>query len=346
MPDPSKLTKSDKVYFVDDGANRGPMTMFRVRFHPRAARLLAQCVDRRLACWDLNAEMQEVKRRKGKCVVGEFVCEHQIGWIRGFDVHPQGETVVTGGSDRTLRLWNWPDGQPGSASQLVEQAHQGWVEAVVYSPDGTRLATAGADAVVKIWNADDLKPIKSLGGHTKYARDVAFSPDGKLLISGAEDGLVIVRDAESGDELSRIEFGAANDQFGQNPRHSGVHRLAISHDNRWLAAAGGEKLDVYDLAAGQIVATERSRMDVAFHPSCALLAGGDNETKIWLCEADKFAAPEKDKNGKAKSAGTIPGKVLTSIKRGDWSLGLKSSSDGKQLALGKADGTVEIYNVL
>jgi WD40 repeat protein len=312
MPDPIKLTKSEKLFFVDDGAKRGPMTMFRIRFHPGEPKL---------------------------------VCPHEIGWVRGFDVHPKGEHVVTGGSDRTLRLWKWTNGRPGERPATTKQAHDGWVEAVAFSPDGNQLATAGADALVKIWKTADLKSIKSLAGHTKYVCDVAFSPDGKLLVSGAEDGFLIVREATNFKEVQRIEFGSANNQTGQTPKHSGLHRLAISHDSRWLAAAGGEKLNVYDLASGDVVATEKLRMDVAFHPSAPILAGGDNETKVWACDVKKFAPPEKDKNVRSKSPGAIPGKVLSSIKRGDWSLGLRFSHDGKQLAMGKADGTVELYDV-
>lgn len=342
---PDKLTKTEKTFFVDDGAKRGPMTMFRVRFHPTEPKLLALCVDRRVAVWDLNGQPQEVKGKKDKVVVGELLCPHEIGWVRGFDVHPRGEFVATGGSDRTLRLWKWADGRPSEQPVQQVAAHDGWVEAVAYSPDGNMIATAGADRLVKVWDAAGLQPIQSLTGHSKYASDLTYSPDGKLLISGAEDGVVIVRDATNYSEVRRIEFGSANDQSGQLPRHSGVHRLAVSHDSRWFAAAGGEKLDVYDLASGEVVASERLNMEVAFHPSADVLAGGEGEVKCWTYETGKFAPPEKDKNGKPQNPKGIHGKSFAAIKRGDWSLGLQFSPDGRRVALGKADGTVELYDL-
>lgn len=341
----SKLTKTEKTYFVDDGAKRGPMTMFRVRFHPTQPRLLALCVDRRVAVWDANGEPQSVKNKKEKCVVGELLCPHEIGWIRGFDIHPQGDFLATGGSDRTLRLWKWVDGRPSDQPLHQVAAHEGWVEAVAFSPDGRMIATAGADRAVKIWSAADLQPLRTLAGHTRYVADLAFSPDGRLLVTGGEDGKLIVWDVQSWQTARAIDFGGANDQYGQIPRHSGVHRLTISHDSRWLAAAGGEKLDVFDLATGEIVASERVTMDAAFHPSINVLIGGESELKGWTYEADKFAPPAKDKNGKPQNAKGIAGSSIAAVKRGEWSLGVHFSHDGKQLALGKADGTVELYGL-
>ncbi len=340
----AKLTKVEKTFFVDDGEKRGPMTMLRVRFHPRESRLVASCADRRVALFDLAGETQEVKGH-GKCVLGELVCPHEIGWVRGLDVHPDGNWLATGGSDRTLRLWSWQDGRPAEQPTREVQAHEGWVEAVTFSPNGKWLATAGFDAAVKIWNAADLKLVQTLSGHERYVDDVVFTSDGKFLISGGEDGRAIVWETSSWQRSQTIEFGDANNQYGQTPKHSGVHRLAVSRDGRWLGIAGGRKLEIHDLQSGEIVSSEKLNMQVAFHPAADLLAAGESEVKVWSFDAAKFAPPAKDKNGKPQSPKGIPGDAIATIKRGEWSLGLQFSASGSQVALGKANGTVELYDV-
>jgi len=338
-----KLTKCERTLFVDDGAKRGPMTIVRLKFHPTLPYLFAQVVDRRLAVWDLTAEPQKLK--KGTFVVGELVCGHAAGWVRGFDVHPDGESLVTGGSDRRLKRWRWADGKSTDAPDVDVAAHDGWVEAVAYSPDGRQVATCGADRNVKLWNSNDLSLLKTLDGHRGYVRDVAYRPDGRQLASAGEDGAVIVWDAATGETLRTIDFGDVNDQQGQTPAVPGAHRLAVSADGRWLAVAGGQKTVMYDLESGSPVASDKLRLQVAFHPSAPLLAAGEDTLKVWDCQVDAWKPPAVDDKGKPSAPGPIAGRELASIKRGEYSHGIAFSPAGLRMAVGRSDGTVELWDI-
>jgi len=57
------------------------------------------------------------------------------------------------------------------------------------SPDNKTLATGSADRTVKLWDIRTLREIGALEGHSGVVRSVAFSPDGKRLVSGSEDHL-------------------------------------------------------------------------------------------------------------------------------------------------------------
>ncbi|MFM8272735.1 MAG: WD40 repeat domain-containing protein [Gemmata sp.] len=341
MP-PSKLTKL-KTFHIDDGAKRGPMTMSQVRFHPTERVLLAACADRRVAVWNLDNKETTVKNLTA--VPGAFACPHDAGWVRCLDVSPDGKWVVTGGSDRRLKLWGWADGKPADKPARDVEAHAGWVEGVAFSPDGKFLVSGGADFAVKLWNAADLSPVKPLTGHTGFPRDVTWLPDGSGFVSGAEDGKLLVWDAESHAMIRTITFGGANEQFGQNPGLSGAHRLHVSRDGKWLAAAGGKTLTVFDLATGAPVAEDKTDAQVCFSPKDDLLAAGSNNAKVVAYDAAKLTPARVDKNGKPGPPGPLAGKELAQIKLGDFSLGMRFSADGKLLGLGRADGKVEVWEV-
>jgi WD40 repeat protein len=339
---PTKLTKL-KTYHIDDGAKRGPMTMSQVRFHPTERVLLAACADRRLALWSLDDK--EVAVKNLTAVPGKFVCPHDAGWVRCVDVSPDGKWVVTGGSDRRLKLWAWADGKPADKPAHDIEAHTGWVEGVAFSPDGKSLVTGGADNAVKVWNAADLSAVKTLTGHTGFLRDVGWLSDGSAFVSGGEDGKVLLWDAKKYEPIRTITYGGANEQFGQNPSLSGVHRLHVSRDGKWIAAAGGKLMTVLELATGTPLAQADLDAQACFSPTDDLLAAGSNSVKVVLLVAAKFQPAKADKNGKLGTPGPLPGKELAQIKLGDFSLGMRFSADGKLLGLGRADGKVEVWEV-
>jgi WD40 repeat protein len=339
---PTKLTRL-KTCHIDDGAKRGPMTTSQVRFHPTGRVLLAACADRRVAVWNLDDQEATVKNLTA--VPGQFACPHDAGWVRCLDVSPDGKWVVTGGSDRQLKLWAFAGGKPAEKPEREAEAHAGWVESVAFSPDGRRLVTGGADAAVKVWNATDLSPVKSLSGHTGFVRDVAWLPDGSAFVSGAEDGRLLLWDAGTYALTRTITYGGANEQFGQNPSLSGVHRVHVSRDGKLVAAAGGKLMTVFDLATGTPLAQADLDAQACFSPTDDLLAAGSNVVKVVSLDFARFQPAKADKGGKLGAAGPLPGKEVAQIKLGDFSLGMRFSADGKLLGLGRADGKVEVWEV-
>ena len=70
------------------------------------------------------------------------------GWIRSVATSSDGHTIVSGGDDKTVKIWNLHSGE--LLNTLAE--HTGPVTTVAISPDGRTIVSGSSDKTIRIWS--------------------------------------------------------------------------------------------------------------------------------------------------------------------------------------------------
>jgi dipeptidyl aminopeptidase/acylaminoacyl peptidase len=110
---------------------------------------------------------------------------------RGLSFFPYGERLLWLDASQ-LTLWHARgDGPPAPdfASAWAPGANT-----LALARDGRTFAIAFG-SVVELWDVLARRPMRQLRGHGATLRGIAFSPDGRTLVSGSDDGTAIVWDA-------------------------------------------------------------------------------------------------------------------------------------------------------
>ncbi len=157
------------------------------------------------------------------------------------------------------------------------------------SPDSTILALGQPDKTIKLRSLDSGKDIFVFKA---AAAGVGFSPSGKLLIcQDRSENTEVIYDRKTGNIVQKFKFA-------KTPT-----RVAMSHDDKWFAAAiwskDGSKISIREVATGNEVLTLQQGQDqplaLAFSPKGNLLAASSGElVQIWELSSSKVP-PEKPK---------------------------------------------------
>jgi WD40 repeat protein len=229
-------------------------------------------------------------------------------------VSADGQRVLAGGYASTVRLW---DTATGGSREAFPARAPSRVISLAFMPQGARaLATSGNN--IELWDADAGKLLQTFEGHSSLQKGVAWSADGRRLVSASYDKTVRVWDTATGQTVTLLNENA--------------EAIAISGNGDRIVSAdlGKQVAKLWD-STGKLLrelpGDKVSITSLAFSADGTRIATGGSEGNVILWHA-------------------VGGERLVTLSAGSFKgiTAVSFSPDGARVVAGDKNGGVYVWN--
>jgi WD40 repeat protein len=201
--------------------------IYAVAISPDGKTIATSSYDKLIKLWDAStgAEQRTLK-------------DH-IDAIYALAFTPDGKRLVSGAADRTVKVW---DVATGERLYTMSEPIDG-LNTLVISPDGKMVAAGGLDKTIRIWSLGERSGtlVNSQIAHEDAILKLAWSPDGKTLLSSASDRVIKMFRVP---DLIEMKAWAAQPDW--------AYGLEFSPDGKTFAAGRYDgSLTIYEAGAAQ-----------------------------------------------------------------------------------------------
>ena len=220
---------------------------------------------------------------------------------------PDGRTLVTVDFNRGLRWWELAIGRERRPRVAVPEV--AW--AVAFSADGRLVAVGGDRGFVHVLDARTGAALARPAGHTGSVTSLAFTPDGRFLVSASGD-LPSAFQAVPGGTVHGDGTAVVWDVAALVKSVPAVPKAATADADRLWAALAGDDAAAADAAVWQLAAAPDVAVPLLRDKLPAVTPGGANVSKLIAdLDDDDFDVRER---ATAQLIGRGPG-VVPAVKR-------------------------------
>jgi eukaryotic-like serine/threonine-protein kinase len=253
-----------------------------------------------------------------------------------------GSRIATAGIDVLVRVWDVATNRlivtyRRHAEGAINQAPTDAVNALAWNPASQEgfpgqqlLASAGNDGTIHVWDATTGQPITIYRGHTGSVYALAWSFDGKSIVSGGADTSMQVWEAYTGKSISLYR--------GQSGRVLSVASSPAGHLS--LSGSDGTRSDPR-VACGREDGTVQMWNTVTGREVVAYRHAAPIYVVAWSPDGKRFAFASDDKTVQVWD--TLTNLRLFSFQHTAPVRVMGWSPDGKYIASGGDDKTIQVW---